>query len=231
MVDLLLIVTAAGFVIGILNVTGLGFGLTLLLVDSVGGNLILILLASAVICIILGMGMPTSGVYVLLAVLIAPSIVEAGVDPIAAHMFILYFGMMSMITPPIALAAFAAAAITRADPMQTGVASMRIGWAAYVIPFVFVATPALLFNGSGVEILMALAQTGLGVLAISVAVVGFLSERLAPAIRAVLAGLGLGCLPFAIASPVWASVNLICCVLVLAGLASSVVKARRSVKA
>jgi len=89
LVDLILIVTAAGFVIGILNVTGLGFALTLLLVDSVGGNLIVILLVAAVICILLGMGMPTSGVYVLLAVLIAPSMVEAGVTPLAAHMFIL----------------------------------------------------------------------------------------------------------------------------------------------
>ena len=117
MVDLILVVAAAGFVIGILNITGLGFALTLVLVDAVGGNVILLLGISAVICIILGMGMPTSGVYVLLAALVAPSLVEAGIQPIAAHLFILYFGMMSMITPPVALAAFAAATITKDDPL------------------------------------------------------------------------------------------------------------------
>jgi len=103
LVDLVLIVTAAGFVIGILNVTGLGFALTLFLVDNVGGNLVVILLVAAVISTLLGMGMPTSGVYVLLAALIAPTMVEAGIKALPAHMFILYFGMMSMITPPIAL--------------------------------------------------------------------------------------------------------------------------------
>ncbi|MCW1404455.1 TRAP transporter fused permease subunit [Novosphingobium sp. MW5] len=132
MVDLILVVAAAGFVIGILNVTGLGFALTLVLVDTVGSNVVLLLLISAVICVILGMGMPTSGVYVLLAALVAPSLVEAGIQPIAAHLFILYFGMMSMITPPVALAAFAAATITKADPLATGLAAMRVGWAAFI---------------------------------------------------------------------------------------------------
>ncbi|PCJ84590.1 MAG: C4-dicarboxylate ABC transporter permease [Hyphomicrobiales bacterium] len=191
LVDLLLIVTAAGFVIGILNITGLGFALTLLLVDSIGSNLIVILLISALICIVLGMGMPTSGVYVLLAVLIAPTMVEAGIEPISAHLFILYFGMMSMITPPIALAAFAAAAITGESAMQTGIASMRIGWASYVIPFAFVATPALLLKGSALETSIALAQTVVGVFAVSVAVVGFFMKKLGVGLRIALAVAGL----------------------------------------
>ena len=93
------------------------------------------------------MGMPTSGVYVLLAALVAPSLVQAGIDPIAAHLFILYFGMMSMITPPIALAAFAAAAIAKAPAMATGWAAMRFGWAAYVIPVLFAFSPTLILIG------------------------------------------------------------------------------------
>ena len=146
MVPLILIVAAAGMVIGVLNATGLGFALTLMLVQAIGQNVALVLLVAAGLCIVLGMGMPTSGVYVLLAALVAPAIVEAGIAPIAAHLFILYFGMMSMITPPIALAAFAAATISGADPMRTGLAAVRIGWSAFLLPFVFVAAPGLLLQ-------------------------------------------------------------------------------------
>lgn len=214
MVDLILIVAAAGFVIGILNVTGLGFALTLLLVDSIGNNLFLILIVSAFICILLGMGMPTSGVYVLLAALVAPSIVEAGVSPIAAHMFILYFGMMSMITPPIALAAFAAAAITKSNPLHTGLAAMRIGWAAYIIPFIFVCTPALLLDSAWSEIILAFACAIFGVFAVSVAVVGFMSRKLALPTRGMFLLLGLCSFPIALAPIAWVYVNIVACILI-----------------
>ena len=129
-IELLMIVATAGFVIGILNLTGLGFALTFSLTELAGNNIVILLLISAVICIVLGMGMPTLAIYVLLGALIAPAIVEAGVPDIPAHLFILYFGMMSMITPPIALAAFAAATITKANPMVTGLVAMKFGWTA-----------------------------------------------------------------------------------------------------
>ncbi len=195
MVDLILVVAAAGFVIGILNVTGLGFALTLVLVDAVGSSLILLLLISAVVCIILGMGMPTSGVYVLLASLVAPSLVKAGVEPIAAHLFILYFGMMSMITPPVALAAFAAAAISRAGAVATGLAAMRIGWAAFILPFAFVSTPALLFNGSLQEVAIATALTALGVAGVTTGIVGHWGRNLGPLLRLAFVVLGVLTLP------------------------------------
>lgn len=196
MVDLILVVAAAGFVIGVLNITGLGFALTLVLVDSVGSNLVLLLLISAVICIILGMGMPTSGVYVLLAALVAPSLVEAGINQISAHLFILYFGMMSMITPPVALAAFAAATITKDDPLKTGLAAMRVGWAAFVIPFLFVATPAILLEGAPVDIVIATTLAAIGIVAITAAIVGFWGVKLGMALRIVTFGLGLAAMPF-----------------------------------
>ena len=195
MVDLLLIVAAAGFVIGVLNATGLGFALTLMLVDVIGQNLFVILVAAAVICVLLGMGMPTSGVYVLLAALIAPSIIEAGVDPLAAHLFILYFGMMSMITPPVALAAFAASAITKANPFATGVAAMRMGWAAYVVPFVFVVTPSLLFQGDAATVAIDMTLALIGIFAVSVGVVGYFGGRLIWYLRAISILAGLACLP------------------------------------
>ncbi len=195
MVDLILVVAAAGFVIGVLNVTGLGFALTLLLVDAVGSSLILLLLISAIVCIVLGMGMPTSGVYVLLASLVAPSLVEAGVTPIAAHLFILYFGMMSMITPPVALAAFAAAAISKASAFATGIAAMRIGWSAFILPFAFVATPALLFEGETNEVVLATVFTALGVAGVTAGISGYWGQRLGLVNRITLVILGAITLP------------------------------------
>ena len=189
--ELVMIVAAAGFVIGILNKSGGGFALTLFLVKLGGGNLYILLLLAAVICIVLGMGMPTTGVYVLLAALVAPSLVEAGVNKLSAHMFILYFGMMSMITPPIALAAFAASSISRADPMQTGYAAMRMGWVAYVIPFLFVLSPTLIMLGAPWAIALNVATATVGVFAGSVVLVGYFTRPLTVVPRTLL---GLGAL-------------------------------------
>ncbi len=176
--ELVMIVAAAGFVIGILNKSGGGFALTLFLVKLGGGNLYILLLMAALICIVLGMGMPTTGVYVLLAALVAPSLIEAGVAKLSAHMFILYFGMMSMITPPIALAAFAAASISQADPMKTGFVAMRMGWVAYVIPFLFVLSPTLLGVGAPWKIALNAATATIGVYIVSVAMVGYFTRSL-----------------------------------------------------
>jgi TRAP-type uncharacterized transport system fused permease subunit len=189
---LILIVAAAGFVIGILNITGLGFGLTLALVKIAGSSLIAILLISAVICIILGMGMPTSGVYVLLAALVAPAIVETGAPDIAAHMFIFYFGMLSMITPPIAIAAFTAATISGASPMATGFAAVRIGWVAYVVPFLFVFSPTLLLLGDDtIHVITDLVTAASGVFLTTAALVGYVASPLSAPGRVALAISGL----------------------------------------
>lgn len=177
LVELTLIVAGAGFVIGLLNLSGGGFVLTLALVELGGTHIAALLLVSAGICILLGMGMPTSGVYVLLAALVAPSLIETGIEPLAAHMFILYFGMMSMITPPIALAAFSAATISGASPMRTGFEAMKMGWLAYVVPVLFVFSPSLLMEGKVTEILWSGATALVGVYFISIAVVGHFSKR------------------------------------------------------
>jgi TRAP transporter 4TM/12TM fusion protein len=185
--DLLLILGAAGFVIGILNVTGLGFALTFFLIHIGGAsNVFLLLIIAALTCIVLGMGMPTSGVYVLLAALIAPALVQVGVQQLAAHMFILYFGMMSMITPPVALAAFAAAALTQANAMSIGFAAMRFGWVAYVIPFLFVFSPSLLLIGEVHQIALNIGTAVIGVYLVSVATIGYFTRPLGPAWRSAL---------------------------------------------
>jgi TRAP transporter 4TM/12TM fusion protein len=176
--DIIMIGAAAGFVIGVLNISGLGFGLTLALVNFGGGNVLLLLLISAAICIVLGMGMPTAGVYILLSTLVAPALVEVGIMPIPAHLFILYFGMMSMITPPVALAAFAAASLSGANPMLTGFAAMRFGWIAFVIPFMFVFAPTLVMQGAPYAIVLAAVTALIGVWLVAIGVVGHLIRNL-----------------------------------------------------
>jgi TRAP transporter 4TM/12TM fusion protein len=177
-VDIILIGAGAGIVIGILGVTGLSFNLTYLLVQVGSSSAILLLVLSAVVCIILGMGMPTLGVYVLLAALVAPSLIQLGINPMAAHLYILYFGMMSMITPPVAVAAFAGAALAKADPMRTGYSAMRFGWTAFVVPFLFVASPTLILIGSPLAIIQSVATAFFGVWLVSIAVVGYFMRLL-----------------------------------------------------
>ena len=172
-VDIILIGAGAGIVIGVLNVTGLSFNLTYLLVQVGASSAALLLVLSAIVCIILGMGLPTLGVYVLLAALVAPALIQLGINPMAAHLFILYFGMMSMITPPVAVAAFAGAAIAKADPMRTGYAAMRFGWSAFIVPFLFVASPTLIMIGKPVEIAQAIVTAFIGVWLVSIGIAGY----------------------------------------------------------
>lgn len=188
--DMMAITAAAGFIIGVLNVSGLGFSLTYVLVTIGGGNLWLLLVISAIVCVILGMGMPTVGVYVLLATLVAPSLVKVGITPMAAHMFVMYFGMMSMITPPVAVAAFAGASLAGSDAMQTGWEAVRFGWVAYLIPFLFVAAPSLLLDGTPLAITAAIVTSLFGVWMVSAAVIGYFRRPLRGLTRALFAVAG-----------------------------------------
>jgi TRAP transporter 4TM/12TM fusion protein len=192
--DLILITAAAGVVIGVLSVSGLGYQLTLGLVQIGHGNLFVLLLLSAIVCIILGMGLPTVGVYVLLATLVAPSLVEVGVKPIAAHLYVMYFGMMSMITPPIAIAAFAAASLAGADAMRTGFAATRFGWTAFIVPVLIVYSPSLLLIGDPVSIATAFVTALFGVWLISCASVGYFMRPLGAFSRLLFGAVGLAAL-------------------------------------
>ena len=172
-VDLVMICAAAGLFIGILNITGFAFGLTLQLLTITQHSVLLLLVLTALMGILLGMGLPTVGVYVILATLIAPALVQAGIAPMAAHMFVLYFGVMSMVTPPVALAAFAAANIGGTDPNRTGWTAARIGWSAYIVPFLFVFSPSLLMQGPALTIAWTALTAALGVWMGTIGVVGF----------------------------------------------------------
>jgi TRAP transporter 4TM/12TM fusion protein len=184
--DLFMTLAAAGFVIGVLNATGLSFALTLILVKLADANLFLLLIAAGGIGIVLGMGMPTTAVYILLATLMAPSIVETGVSKMAAHMFVLYFGMLSMITPPVALAAFAAANISKAGVMETGWAAVKIGWAKFVLPFMFVLSPTLLTMGKPTAVIYDSVTALIGVYYVTIGIVGYFQRDAGPIMRAVM---------------------------------------------
>ena len=152
------------------------------------------MLFGAVASIILGMGMPTVGVYVLLATLIAPAMVQAGVMPLAAHMFVLYFGMLSMVTPPIAIAAFAAANIAGASAWDTAVSAMKLGWTAYIVPFLFVMSPSMLLIGPVGPAVQATLTAIVGVWFITAGIVGYAKSRLGPVTRVMVALAGLALL-------------------------------------
>jgi TRAP transporter 4TM/12TM fusion protein len=171
-VDLILICAVAGMFIGILNISGLAFGMTLQLLAITGESLALMLVVTAVMAVLLGLGLPTVGVYIIMATLIAPALVKVGVAPMAAHMFLLYFGIMSMVTPPVALSAFAAANIAGADVDKTGWTATRIGWAAYIVPFLFALSPSLLMRGDPLTIVWAVATAALGIWLGTIGVVG-----------------------------------------------------------
>jgi TRAP transporter 4TM/12TM fusion protein len=192
-IDIVIIGAMAGIVIGILEVRGLGFGLTFSLVQLGGGNLLALLALTAVVSIVLGMGMPTTAIYLLVAVLAAPPLIEMGVEPIAAHLFVLHFGLMSMITPPIALAAFAAANLAGAKPMATSFMALRFGWSAFVVPFVFIASPGLLMLGDATDITIATLKAFAGIWLVSCALMGYLHTDLPWLLRVglTLAGAGL----------------------------------------
>jgi TRAP transporter 4TM/12TM fusion protein len=185
--DIILIGAAAGLVVGVLNISGLAFGLTLQLVTLSGESVLLLLLLTALLSFVLGMGMPTVGVYVLTATLIAPALVQLGVKPMAAHMFVMYYGMLSMITPPVALAAFAAANIARVSGWQAGWASVAFGWSAFVLPFLFVGRPTLLLDGAPLDIVLDILRTSIGIYLGCVAVVGYSVRPLGAAARGVYA--------------------------------------------
>jgi TRAP transporter 4TM/12TM fusion protein len=174
----------AGVVIGVLQLTGLGFTLTLTLLNLGQSSAILLLILTAIVSIILGMGMPTTAVYVLLAVLVAPGLAKLGIMPIAAHLFIFYFGMLSMITPPVCIASYAAATIGKTDPIKTGWEAMRLCAIAYLVPFLFVFSPSLLLYGTWYIVVLSVITAVIGSILLGVGMVGYLFRRIGVVKRA-----------------------------------------------
>ncbi|SLN48192.1 Sialic acid TRAP transporter permease protein SiaT [Aquimixticola soesokkakensis] len=176
-------VAVAGMLIGVLTLTGMALKLSSLILDFGGDNLFLVLILTMVASFVLGLGMPTSAAYLLLAILIAPALESFGLPVIAAHMFIFYYGLLSAITPPVALAAYAGASIAGAEPNETAVEAMRLGFVKVVAPFLFVYAPQLLLIGTPLTITLATVAAFTGVFAAGTAMTGWFVRHLSWAHR------------------------------------------------
>jgi TRAP transporter 4TM/12TM fusion protein len=163
-----------GIIIGIVMLTGLGFRLSGAILAIAGGHLPVILVLTMICSIILGMGVPTLAAYLILVVVLVPALGEMNVLPIATHLFIFYFGILSNITPPVALAAYAAAGISGANPMKTGLTAIKLGIAGFIIPFMFIYNPNLLLIGTPGGIIWSIITATIGIAGVAAAVEGYI---------------------------------------------------------
>ncbi len=174
MAELAGILAAIGLIVGSLAVTGMAGTLANDLVYLAGDNVLVLLFMGAATSFVLGIGMTVTAAYIFLAIVLAPALINAGLNPLASHMFIMYWGMLSFITPPVALAAFAAASVAQVSPMRAGWEAMRLGAIIYFIPFFFVLNPALLLQGETAEVMLMISTALLGVALISAGLQGYL---------------------------------------------------------
>ena len=173
-VELLIVLSGVGLIVGALSLTGLSGTLVNELLFLAGGSTLVLLLMGALTSFVLGIGMTVTAAYIFLAIVLAPALIQGGLEPLSVHLFILYCGMLSFITPPVALGAFAAASIAGSNPMSTGFKAMQFGVATYCIPFFFVLQPALILNAEPIVIVQAVFETFVGVWLIASGVQGYL---------------------------------------------------------
>lgn len=164
---------AAGLIIGVIGFTGIGLQFSSLIIKMSGGVLILALFFTMITSIILGMGLPTVAAYIVQVPLTIPALVDLGVDPLAAHLFVFYFAAVSAITPPVALAAFAASGIAGSEPMKTGMTAVRLGIAAFIVPYMFVYGESLLLIGSIPVIILTVITAMIGIAGVAGAAEGW----------------------------------------------------------
>ncbi len=176
-------VATAGIVIGIVTLTGIGLSFSSVVISLSGGNLMVGLLLIMIASIIMGLGTPTTVAYIIVVTLAAPAMKEFGFAPLPSHMFVFYFGVLSMISPPVAVSAYAAADIAEADAMRIGFAAVRIGFLAFIVPFVFIFEPALFMEGSWWFISLRFAMTLAGVLILAGAISGWFFQPLNRSLR------------------------------------------------
>lgn len=190
---------AAGIIMGIILQSGLGAQLSSLLVDIAGGNIYVLALLTAITSIILGMGLPTIVVYILLASLIAPALVEGGISVLAAHLFVFYYGVIALLTPPLAVASYAAAGVAGSDPSRTGFYAAWFALGKYAVPFMFLFSPSLIGDGPIMMILIKVAFAVVALCAMSLAIVGHWRGRIKDVSRAGL----LGAASLLGSAPIW----------------------------
>jgi len=181
----------AGIVVGVATLTGVGLRMSELIVHLAAGQLPIALLLTAIGSIVLGMGLPTTAAYVVLAALGAPALVQLGAPLLAAHLFIFYFGCLSNVTPPVSLAAYASAGLAGAPPFRTALVAMSLAATGFLVPFAFVLQPGLLLEGSIAGIAVAVISGTAGVLTVAAAMVGYHLRAVPVWERVLLAGAAL----------------------------------------
>jgi len=186
MAPLVAAVAAAGLVIGCLNISGLAGKLATLVFTITDGSMLGSLLMTMAITLILGMGMPVVAAYALVATLVAPVLLELGLPALQAHLFLVYFSVLSAITPPVAIACFVASSIAEESPMAVAWQALRMALVAFVIPFLFVYQPALLLQGGVIEVALTITSTALGIWLLSLAIEGYGRRQLRPGERVLL---------------------------------------------
>ena len=168
---------AAGVIISSVSITGMGLRLSSILIKIAAGNVAILLVVTAVACVIMSMGLPWTACYIILALLVAPALANMGIRPIAAHLFLLYMGLISFITPPVCIAVYAACPIAGSEIWPTGIQAVRLGIVAYLIPFVFVFQPTLLLMGPPILVVLMMITSVLGVIALASALEGYFATR------------------------------------------------------
>ena len=182
----------AGCICGCITVTGLANRLISAIVGVSGNSMLLGLFLTMICCIVLGMGVPTTATYCIMASTCAPILIQMGVPQIAAHFFVFYYGIVADITPPVALAAYAGAAIAKGKPMKTGVTATRLAIGAFIIPFVFAASPALLFIDTvWYEVILITITATLGMVGVAAGLSGYLVTNMNLVERLLMIGGGL----------------------------------------
>jgi TRAP transporter 4TM/12TM fusion protein len=181
----------AAILVGSIELTGVGYRIAGGLVSLAGGSLFLLLVFTAFACIFMGLGMPTSSVYILVAILLAPGLIRAGLDPLVAHFFVFYAGLTAMLTPPVCLVAFVAASIADSPFMKTGWQAMRLGIVVYIVPFMFAYSPELLMIGTPMNILTAVVTALIGVVFLSAGMQGYFLRNTSMIERAILLAAGV----------------------------------------
>jgi TRAP transporter 4TM/12TM fusion protein len=186
-VNVAIICAAAGVIIGILSLTGLSLKFSQLLITLSMGIKPILLILTMISALILGMGMTTTSVYIVLSVIVAPALIRMDVPPLAAHLFVFYFGILSAITPPVATASYAAASLTKSSPTELGFEGWRLGIAGYIIPFMFIYSPTLLMNGSVLGIIRSVFTALIGIYALAAVLENYMCHSLSKIKRLILA--------------------------------------------
>jgi TRAP transporter 4TM/12TM fusion protein len=185
-IQLVSVCAAAGIIVGVIALTGIGGRFSTLVLAIAGSSELVAMVFTMVIVVILGMGMPTTAAYAIAAAVVAPGLIRMGVMPIVAHMFIFYFAVLSAITPPVAVASFAAAGMAQADPWKTSWIAVKLGLATFIVPFMFFYSPLLLGQGQIWGVLHVGATASLGVFFLASATEGWLNGPIGTPLRVVL---------------------------------------------